>query len=870
MKEKLWHTQSIESIFEKLATSPQGLSDKEAARRLQKYGYNILPEAKPRSAFMRFFSQFHNILIYVLIVAGVIAAFLGEHIDAGVIFGVVFINALIGYFQEGKAENALLAIKKMLSPTALILRDGHTQVISAQMLVVGDIVFLKAGDKVPAGLRLFTCKDLHIQESILTGESVPVNKNILPAPSNSPLGDRFCMAYAGTLVTRGEGTGVVVATGLETQIGHISQMVSHVQSVTTPLLKQMDAFGRWLTIAILGVASLTFCFGVFIQKYTVLEMYLAAVSLAVAAIPEGLPAIMTITLAIGVQRMVSRNAIIRKLPAVETLGAVSVICTDKTGTLTRNEMTVRSIITFDESPNVQTYLARAALLCNNATYEYIDEAWTVRGDPMEEALLFASIQAGLIYEDEMRDFPRYDTIAFDAQHRFMATLNKHNIYGHCIFIKGAPEKLLTMCSWHEGVRGKVPLDSEYWNRQIQALATQGQRVLALAYQPLSHRPKTFDFETLNEEMIFLGLVGLIDPPREEAIEAVSVCQKAGIRVIMITGDHATTAQAIAKQIGLANTHNVCTGEMLDEMDDATLKITVQTVDVYARVTPAHKLLLVQYLQKDKLIVAMTGDGVNDAPALKRADIGIAMGDNGSEVAKEAAEMVLTDDNFASICAAIEEGRTVYDNLKKSILFILPSSSGEALIVIAAIVFGFAQLPLTPIHILWVNMITTVTLALVLAFEPTEKNVMNRPPHKASEPMLSPLLMWRILFVAIILMVGTFGLFIWEIEQGRSLQYARTIAVNTLVVFEIFYLFNSRYIIEPVLNKKGFTGNIYALIAIIILILFQLAFTYTKPMQLLFNTVSIEPISWIKITLVASSVLFLVEIEKFFIRKKRAA
>jgi magnesium-transporting ATPase (P-type) len=644
-------------------------------------------------------------------------------------------------------------------------------------------------------------------------------------------------------------------------------------------------------MAILVIAAANFAFGVLIRDYLIADMFLASVSLAVAAIPEGLPAIMTITLALGVQRMARRNAIIRRLPAVETLGAVTVVCSDKTGTLTRNEMTVRSIATTDKlfelggtgyDPHGAICLAsesvlpeehpllleavRAAVLCNDASLEQSNSHWLVHGDPMEGALLVAGLKAGLDIETEGKHYPRTDLIPFESEHRFMATLHHSHAGDAFIFLKGAPERVLEMCASQKSVEADQALDRAYWLERIEEMAAQGQRVLAIAARPARSEQLELSFSDVENDLIMLGLFGLIDPPREEAIAAVQTCARAGIRVKMITGDHGATARAIAGQLRLTNVEDVITGQDLEVMSEDELRQKVIDVDVYARVNPEHKLRLVRLLQEQGMIAAMTGDGVNDAPALKRADVGTAMGRNGTEAAKEAAEMVLADDNFASIAHAVEEGRTVYDNLKKAILFILPTNGGEALIILAAILLGFQQLPLTPVQILWVNMITAVTLALALAFEPPEKNVMRRPPRDAGEPILSSHLIWRVAFVAVILLIGTFGLFQWDMKNGASIEHARTVAVNTLVMFEIFYLFNSRYITAPVFNWAGLTGNRYVLIAIGLLIIFQLGFTYLSPMQTLFGTAAIDFTVWLRILLVASSVLLLVELEKYFIRR----
>ena len=888
---KHWHTETPDSIFSNLSTSSSGLSSEERIKRLSEHGPNSLPESRSRGPLIRFLSQFHNVLIYVLIVAGGVTAMLEHWVDASVIFAVVVLNALIGFIQEGKAEDALKAIRGMLSHNAMVLCDGRQIKVKAEELVPGDIVFLQSGDKVPADLRLFRSKGLHVQESVLTGESIPVEKHTETVALDAMIGDRKNMAFSGTVVAQGQASGIVVATGAKTEIGRISTMVAQVQLITTPLLRQMAQFGRWLTIAILVIAAANFIFGVFIRDYLITEMFLASVSLAVAAIPEGLPAIMTITLAIGVQRMAKRNAIIRRLPAVETLGAVTVICSDKTGTLTRNEMTVRGIATavsafelagtgydphggissgdkdvlLEERPLLHE-AARAAVLCNDASLEHKGNQWLVHGDPMEGALLVAGMKAGLELDSELKLYPRTDLIPFESEHRFMATLHHSHSNGSFIFVKGAPERLLEMCASQRTLDGQRALDDRYWLDKIDEMAQQGQRVLAIAVKSVNQDKIELTFNDVENELTMLALFGLIDPPREESINAIKQCQQAGIRVKMITGDHGATAQAISRQLKLKNTAEVLTGHDIESMSEDALRQRIHDVDIYARVNPEHKLLLVRLLQEQGEVVAMTGDGVNDAPALKRADVGTAMGVNGTEAAKEAAEMVLADDNFASIAHAVEEGRTVYDNLKKAILFILPTNGGEALIILGAVLLGFRQLPMTPVQILWVNMITAVTLALSLAFEPSEKNVMRRPPRDSKQPMLTPHLIWRVAFVSLILMLGTFGLFLWEMEHTDSIEHARTVAVNTLVMFEIFYLFSSRYITDSVFNWAGFTENRFVLISIVLLIMFQLGFTYLAPMQALFGTASISLDVWLRIIVISSSVLFLVEIEKYVVRK----
>lgn len=892
-KERPWHAMGVDEVFDRLTSRPEGLPQTEAERRLAEYGPNRLSPPKKRGPLARFLSQFHNILIYVLLGAAAVTALLNHWVDTGVILGVVIINALIGFIQEGKAERALEAIRNMLSLKAMVLRDGRRMLIPSEDVIPGDVVFLQSGDKVPADVRLFRVKELRIDEAALTGESVPVEKTIAPVGEEVTVGDRNCMAYSGTLVTFGQGSGVVVATGDQTEIGRINLLMAKVQPLTTRLLQQMVRFGHLLTVAIIGLALAVFAFGTLVREYAFSEMFLAAVGLAVAAIPEGLPAIITITLAIGVQRMARRNAIIRRLPAVETLGSVTVICSDKTGTLTRNEMMVQTVATADhlfevsgegydphgslslngkevqpeEHPALKE-MAHAALLCNDAELRELDGKWQIQGDPTEGSLIPLAMKAGVNPALEKEAFPRTDVIPFESQHRFMATLH-HNHTGHgVIYVKGAPERLLEMSSRQLQSGEERPLDHTYWHRQLEEIANRGQRLLAVAMKSTEADHRELRFSDVKGGLTFLGLLGITDPPRPDAIRAVQQCQSAGIRVKMITGDHAVTARAIGTQMGIGDGETVLTGQELETLGEEQLRIKAQKVDVFARVSPEHKLRLVQELQGAGEVVAMTGDGVNDAPALKRADVGVAMGIKGTEVAKEAAEMVLADDNFASIAHAVEEGRTVYDNIKKAITFILPTNGGEAGIIIVAILAGFA-LPITPVQILWINMITAVTLALALAFEPPEPDVMERPPRDPDEPILSFFLIWRILFVSMILVIGTLGLFLWDRFHGASIEVARTVAVNTLVMFEVFYLLNTRYLHAPVLTRAGLSGNPYVYLAIGIVIAAQLMFTYAPFMQQLFGVASITVTDWFLIILVASSVFIIVELEKYVLRKNES-
>lgn len=884
-----WHNLTNTQVLEMLGVDAQGLSEEQVAQRREQYGLNRLRPPRRKNLLQRFLLQFHNILIYVLLGAAVVTALLAHWIDTGVILGVVFINAVIGVIQEGKAEKALDAIRNLLTPQAMVRRNQQTVTLVAELLVPGDIVYLQSGDKVPADLRLLHVKDLRIDESLLTGESVPVEKSANPMADDTPLAERSPMAFTSTLVTYGQATGVVVSIGDQTEIGRINKMLGDVQTLTTPLLRQVAQFARWLTLAILSVSVLTFVFGRFVQGYSTAEMFFATVGLAVAAIPEGLPAIMTIALAIGVQGMARRKAIVRRLPAVETLGSVSIICSDKTGTLTRNEMTVRAVasvggvfevsgsgydphgsfvlagdaVAVDDYPLLRE-LTRAAMLCNDASLQQKDDDWQLVGDPTEGALIAMGMKAGHDTTFVNAEYPRKDVIPFESEHRFMATLH-HDHSGHgFIYLKGAPEQVLAMCSFQRTHGEDRPLDTAYWHEQMEALAGRGLRLLAIASKAAPGAQQELRFSDVEGGLSLLGVIGMLDPPREEAIDAVAQCHAAGIRVKMITGDHLTTARAIGRDMGIGDGVHALSGHELDNMDDVQLQDAIDKVNVFARTTPAHKLRLVTAIQAQGHVVAMTGDGVNDAPALKRADVGIAMGKKGTEVAKEAAEMVLADDNFATIANAVAQGRTVYDNLKKSILFILPTNGGEALSILAAIALG-RTLPITPVQILWINMVTAVTLALTLAFEPPEKNVMRRRPRRPNEPLLSRLLLWRIVFVSLILVSGTFGLFVWYRDAGASLELARTVAVNTLVMFEIFYLLNSRTFFESAASLRGLRGNITIYYAIGVLLILQMLFTYAPIMQTLFSTTPLALHDWGLILAVSTSVFVLVEIEKALIR-----
>lgn len=881
-----WHKTPVDAVLRALDADSDGLSQDEAERRLASYGQNRLPEPKKRSAVVRFVVHFHNILIYVLLACALVTTALGHLVDTIVILAVVVANAVIGFIQEGKAEKAMHAIRQMLALKASVLRNGAREAVLGEELVPGDIVLLEAGDKVPADLRVLRAHGLHIQEAILTGESVPVEKHVETVPGNASLGDRTCMAYSSTLVTSGIGRGVVVSTGGSTEIGRISGMLAKVEMLTTPLVKQMNIFARWLTILILLIASLLLLFGYFVDHFEFAEMFMAVVGLSVAAIPEGLPAILTITLAVGVQAMARRNAIVRRLPAIETLGSVSVICTDKTGTLTRNEMMVASVVTqahvfsVDGSgyePNgivtlseavvntrehsILEELGRSAALCNDAFLHERENAWIVEGDPMEGALLAFSGKVGVDFKQEQAECARADSIPFDAKHRFMATLNHDQQDNAYAFVKGAPEQIIEMCTKHRAVAGGAePIDADYWYREAENVAALGQRVLAFAVKPMSQGQTVLAFDDVKDALILIGLVGLIDPPRPEAIEAVAECHGAGIRVKMITGDHSGTAAAIGRQIGLQNPDAVVTGADLEDMDDARLIACIADTDIFARTSPEQKLRLVMALQAQGMTVAMTGDGVNDAPALKRADAGIAMGLKGSEAAKEAAEFVLADDNFASIVAAVREGRTVYDNIKKVISWTLPTNAGEAMTIVVALLLGMT-LPITPVQILWINLVTAITLGMALAFEPTEADTMRRPPRRRNEPLLTGALGWHIIFVSTLFLCGVFGMYAYSIERGYSVDLARTIALNTLVVMEIFHLFFIRNIYGTSLTWKAVRGTKVVWLTVSCVAVAQLAITYAPPLQQVFVTEAIPVFDGMLIIGVGIALFAIIEIEK---------
>ncbi len=864
------HAMTAEAVLAALSADPAGLTAAEAAARIGRFGRNALPEGPRRSPLRRFLAQFGNALIWFMLAGALAALALGHMVDAGVILAVVLVNAIVGFLQEGKAEDALNAIRQMIAPKASVLRDGIRVTVAMEDLVPGDLVLIEAGDRVPADLRLIRASHLTLDEAILTGESVTSAKSTDPVAPDAAPADRRSMAFSGTLVATGQALGVVTATGQNTQIGRISGLLGAVDLAETPLLRQINGFGRRFTLFAFAAALFLFLFAVTLRAYPWDEALMAVVALAVGLVPEGLPAVITITLAIGVRRMAVRRAVIRRLPAVETLGATSVICSDKTGTLTRNEMTVRRVVTTEATliaegagydPGAHRItpgplagdLILCGMLCNDAALH--QDGWRVEGDPMEGALLTLALKAGIDPAARAAS-RRIDVIPFDARHRFMAVLQDLPGRGRTILVKGAPEEILALCGETD------PL----WQERIGSAAAGGERVLGFALKEVAPGQSSLDFTDLAGGLSFLGIAGFIDPPRDEAREAIRECRSAGIAVKMITGDHAATARAIAMQLGLADQPVVLTGQELDQIAPSDFAAAALRCDVFARTSPEHKLRIVQALQSQGLVVAMTGDGVNDAPALKQANVGIAMGIKGTEAAKEASEMVLMDDNFASIVAAVHEGRVVHDNIRKVIGWTLPTNGGEALAVTLAILCGFAM-PMTPVQILWINLILAASLGLVLAFEPAEPGVMRRPPRRVDEGLLTGFILWRIFFVSGLFALFSLGLFFWAEAAGRDIETARTMVVNLLVVLEIFYLFNVRYLHMTSFTLTGVKGTGPVLAAVAVVVLAQFAFTYLPLMQGIFGSRPLSLADGLLIIALGFASLVILELEKHLMRDR---
>ncbi|OUD14208.1 cation-translocating P-type ATPase [Thioflexithrix psekupsensis] len=892
---KKWHSIDTDSTISALNTNlKKGLSESEYQARIAHYGLNQLTPKKERSAFIEFLLQFHNPLVYILLVASIVTFLLKEYADSAVIFGVIFVNAIIGFVQESKAKKAIHSLKKMLNTKATVLRNGQKMSVLSSSVTLGDVILLNSGDKIPADMRLISVNNLKIDESMLTGESVAVEKRIEALSEDTVLADRINMAYAGTLVTYGQAVGVVTAIGDKTETGQIAHLINEATTIDTPLTKKITEFSKTLLWIIIGLALLTFFVGYFVHGQNALDLFMASVALAVAAIPEGLPAVVTITLAIGVRIMAHKNAIIRKLPAVETLGSTTVICSDKTGTLTKNEMTVTQIAIDDTVFNVtgngyhpigsfyingdpisnQSYstlaeILRCGMLCNDSLLiEPKKGHYQVQGDPTEGALLVSGKKYGFDDETLTKEHPRLDAIPFESDRMYMVTLHPISAEENMICIKGSLERLLQMSKQALNVEGNViALSKEKIEKVAIELAENGLRVLAFSvcYVPKTvNSLKTFFQEMDQLNIHFLGVQAMIDPPRPEAIAAVALCQQAGIHVKMITGDHKVTALAVAKELGINTSANGLTGAEMSLMDDVTLSQATKNIHVFARVAPEQKLKLVSALQANRHIVAMTGDGVNDAPALKQADIGIAMGINGTEVSKEAADMVLADDNFASIAAAVEQGRGIFDNLIKFIAWILPTNVGQGLVIMLAVFLG-TTLPVLPVHALWLNMTTALFLGLMLAFEPQESGVMLRQPRHVDEPILNTDIMIRIFLISFLLLFGAFGIFTWSQMQGASEAESRTLAVTLFVIVQSFYLLNCRSLTQSVFYVNLFS-NYWIWIGIGLMFLAQLAFIYLPFMNTIFHSAPIALNQWFIMMIYGAVTLIIVDFHGRFMKR----
>lgn len=885
------YQQTVDAVLAQNKSHVDGLSADEAAARLQSFGPNALPEKKGRPAWLRFLAHFNDVLIFVLLAAAALTAVMGHWVDTLVILGVTVINALIGHIQESNAEKSLQGIRNMLSSDARVQRGGKHETIPTCDLVPGDIVILRAGDRVPADMRLIESHNLRVEEAILTGESTVVDKTTDALEGELPLGDRTNVLFSGTTISAGGGVGVVTATGQETELGHINQMMAGIEKHRTPLLVQMDKLGKAIFVIILAMMAALFVFSLALRDIPLGELLLSLISLAVAAVPEGLPAIISIILSLGVQAMARQRAIIRKLPTVETLGAMTVVCSDKTGTLTMNEMTVKAIITADCCYRVEgdsyepqgniclegsdepvqvkagsvleTYL-RTIDLCNDSQMIQDERGlWGITGGPTEGALKVLAAKAQL----EPVDARLVAKIPFDSQYKYMATHQKMGDVEQ-VLITGAPDVIFALCRQQMSKQGAVPFEPQYWEDEMARFARQGLRMVAAAHKPANVGSTTLTHDDLREGLVFLGIAGMMDPPRPEAIDAIHACQNAGIRVKMITGDHPQTAMSIGQMLGITNSSQAMTGYQLEHMDDAELAKAAVEYDIFARTSPEHKLRLVKALQNNGDVVGMTGDGVNDAPALRQADVGIDMGIKGTEVTKEAADMVLTDDNFATIASSVKEGRRVYDNLKKTILFIMPTNLAQGLLIIIALLAGNI-IPLTPVLILWMNMATSATLSFGLAFEAAERNAMNRPPRKTGQHVMDAFAVWRVAFVGTMIAVAAFILEAWLAPRGHSPEFIRTVLLQMLVTAQWVYMINCRSSDSFSLNS-GLLRNKGIWLVSGVLLLMQLVIIYVPLMQTMFGTEGL-PLRYWFITLVIGIAMFLVvEVEKRLTRRFRKA
>ena len=910
------HHVPVDQLLDMLGVdAKKGLDIFEVARRRERFGANSLTERRGTSPVVKFILQFHQPLVYILLTSAAVTVVLKELVDALVIFGVVLVNAIVGFLQEAKALRAIQSLSRSLTAVATVLRGGERAGIPSSDLVPGDIVLLQSGDRVPADLRLVSARDLQIDESALTGEPVPAHKDISPLPRDTPLADRGNMAFSSTLVTYGVGTGVVVSVGDATEVGRISELIAAAPTLETPLTRRIHHFSRILLLVIPGLAAASFVIGLLYGEPPV-EMFKTAVALAVSAIPEGLPTAVTVIMAIGVARMAARRAIIRSLPAVETLGSTTVICSDKTGTLTQNQMTVRRIAAGRESFDVSgsgyaphgdirprgaavdparfpplAECLRCGLLCSDGELTESEGQWRAQGDPTEGALVAAARKGGFEPAETRAALPRLDAIPFESERQYMATLHDQGAGApRLVYLKGSVESVLGRCTSAMGVpaaghaspgpgtgagaAGEThALDPDAIRRETDAMASEGLRVLAFARRELPAGRSSLRPEDVAHGLDFIGLQGMMDPPRPEAARAIGACQRAGIRVKMITGDHAVTAASVARQIGIVTPEAAATGaEVLTSrelalLSDRELIEKANDTAVFARVSPEDKLRLVEALQARGNVVAMTGDGVNDAPALRKADIGVAMALGGTEVAREAADMILTDDNFASIEAAVEEGRGVFDNLRKFIVWTLPTNGGESLVLLASILLGI-PLPILPAQILWINLTTALFLGMTLAFEPKERGIMERPPSDPRAPLLDSVLLGRIILVSVLLAAGVFALFEWELARGATQAQARTAAVSMIVFGELFYLFNCRSFRRSFVST-GLFSNPWVLAGSIATAAAQLVFTYVPVFNRLFETEPIGIEAWGFLLALSLAISMAIGGEKS-IRKRAAA
>ncbi|AIS52151.1 calcium-transporting ATPase 1 [Thermoanaerobacter kivui] len=869
---KRYWNMDVEEIKKELETDDKnGLTQEQANERLLKYGKNALKEKKKKSIFSLFLEQFKDYMVLILIIASIISFFLGETTDAVIILAIVILNALLGTIQENKAEKSLEALKKLSQPLAKVIRDGKVMEVEASSLVIGDVVLIEAGNIIPADGRLVEAKNLKVDESVLTGESVPVEKvDTVIEKEDIPLGDRFNLVYMGTTVTYGRGKFIVTATGMDTEMGKVAGLIEDERDVKTPLQLKLEELSKYLGTAAILISAIIFAIGV-LQKRPAFDMFMTAVSLAVAAIPEGLPAIITVTLALGVQKMIKKNAIIRKLPAVETLGSTSVICSDKTGTLTQNKMTVVKLYINDRKVNVKEdevkqedyFLLKNAALCTDA---FIDETGKGIGDPTEVAIVnLLNDVVGLKKADIEKEFPRIAEIPFDSDRKMMSTIHIMDKGDFRLITKGAPDNIIKRCKYILKENKILPFDEIEKNKLSsinEEMGKEALRVIAVAYKDIKEIPKNLSSDEMEKDLIFIGLIGMIDPPRIEAKHSVEICKKAGIKPVMITGDHKITASAIARELGiLEDNDEAVTGEDLDRISDEELKERIKRISVFARVSPEHKMRIVKAWQKNGAVVAMTGDGVNDAPALKQADIGVAMGITGTDVAKEAADMVLTDDNFATIVAAIEEGRTIFTNIKKAIHYLLTCNLGEIVVLFIATILGM-PMPLKPIHILWVNLITDSLPALALGFEPPEKDIMEKKPRQKGESIFAGGLAYRIPLEGMLIGLVTLIAFIIGLKQ--NIETARTMAFAVLTLSQLAQALNVRS--DKSLFKIGLFTNKYMVFALIVAILLQVILIVT-PLNTIFGLRNINIYDWDIIVAMSVTPFLAMEIVKFFKNKR---